>query len=630
MDKLTHKDIWDVMFALDKKYFPLSRNYLQQPRGSGNFINSQVQMEPNKQYLDFAKTLNPVDLYALDFELNLAIRRIADVVKMCSGDDIYDDDFLNRVPEIDNRLIKLFYRYNDNCEIDLEFKNILIHIFNEIEHYNECVLDEIHKDEYDPIKKLEISPEMRKLARLQFALEYYIEQSDIDWCIKAEAFLRSQFYNDFKLSDNETLIHISHKDFLELAAFEGGTNSSSSYADIKNRALNEGYLRWEQYRQRWDLISLNFSNPFEGEPDDLSALRFADISNIRFLHKLLYKSEYHNLSSSPNIKEFCLLLNNFRTDLSAIKVNIPSIYEHLKHSLSLEENTCPYEDITSSNYVLSAKARMFCIMFFFLIGRLSDSPHDKKQYNVYSHLLLTDPSLEVDDDTFIKVVDTHNNDNIRNTPWISLVCFNTLAIQVAQPKKYVKDIETFFGIIRNEQSDYGYWYDGSVNPEFMTVLALEALDIGRGKLTFSPNKFKLSECRSVINRPHIESEEENEAEPWVEYDIISRVLTVGDQKIILTTTILELMVKLINARYLTGHPPESTKSYKYAVDFLRKKLKYKDALKYIIKSRYAFSHSCGKKKKVCVYELAPNVIINKRTSVKTSSADMDKLPARKT
>lgn len=627
MGKQSQKDIWDVMFSLDRSNFPLSRNYLQQPRGSSNPINSQVIMEPKQEYLDFAGRLNPVNLYALDFELNFASRKIADVIAL-SHNHIYDGDFFERFPKFNDGLIRLVESCSPELKNVLRFESISCYIISVIQSYNESILSDNVVNEYEPLKNFDINPEMRELAQLQFSLEYHIEHSDMDWRTKAEAFLRSHYYNDFKLCDNETLIHISKKDFLELGSSKKNSIAQTSYSDIKNRAINEGYLRWSQYRERWDLIALNYNNPFEGEPDDLSSLRFSDISCIRYLHKLIYNSKNDNPSTPQNITEFCHLLNNFRTDMSAIKVNIPSIYEHLKHSLSLDENICPYEDITSSNYVLSVEARMSCVIFFFITGRLLGPPHDKKQYDFYSHLLLTNPCFEGHDVTFIDLVGDSSNDDKQDMPWLSLVCFNVLAIGITQPKKYVEEIETFFEIIRENQSSYGYWYDCSVCPEFMTVLALDALDIGTGNFTFTSNKIKLSECRLPLNTPQVNSDEENEAEPYVEFDFLSRVLTVGGQTILLSTTRLELMGKLIAARYLTGYPPEISKSYKYAVDFIRKQLKHKHALKYIIKSTYTFSYSDDKKKKIRVYELAPNVIVKNMTSAKTvSAADMDSFSA---
>ena len=427
-----------------------------------------------------------------------------------------------------------------------------------------------------------ISAEMRDMAEFQFAIQYYIENSDWDWRTKAEAYLRSQYMSDFAYADDETLIYLVNKsaggnNYYELKDLDFKFVEFDIQHDIHAKALKKSHVRWDEYKFRWDVLGFSDENPF---------LRKSNISNLRlvdfesdFLDVLLYNSESQHLLSLDNIRKFNKLVSLFRTGMNNIivKIKCAHIYHEVKAYLSTSEYLFGY------NYTVSDKAYLLALVHQFINGRLASVTKDGEFYST-RNLLLVDPwKLNLSKMNWSTV------DYTKAKPPLSLICLNMHAVWFSKPNDYLSYIDDTSQRIIKYQSKYGYWFDSTNNPESTTVLALDALNIKSEELSFPLSRIRFPKDVSEKNRA------------YVEYNADTRILTVGKQQIYLSKAQWGLFEELVNAKR-DRVPVKVKPELKNAVDYLRKKLMNKDHLKDIIKIS-KFGKNMG------IYQISPNVHI---------------------
>lgn len=602
-NKKTKRDIWDVLFSLKDIDFPLSKDYLNQPRGSVNSINCQVNIQPNKNYLDFASKLNPTELYAVDFSLNYFVRLVFDYNDILIEDSskLVKEYFEGDLEKILNHCTK-----TDNFDFYLKGLELDIYEYQYNRHYYDKKNELILEDE-----EFEIGYYMRQIALVQFSLEYYIEHSNLDWQTKAEAFLRSQCLTKFKDSDDEALIYLESKDFLKLIEYDKFNITDITYKKIKKLASEQINHNIDVYHSRWDIIGFNLQSPFQNKKRDLSCLRFKDLTYLNYIYQLLYLSEKEPIDE----EKICYLLNIFRTDISVIDSHLKSLYEHLKNYLNnkIIDNKWVYP--SKDDIIASTKCRLFFVLFALIYFRLPENQQDESLFEYCLAVLKSNPYKGCDDSSFVfcNFPEESFSDEIDLTtffePSIFTLCFNAKALWLLKCDEYEKSLYSLFDKIKECQLPYGYWTDEFCNSEFTTALALEILDIGSGRLTYPTNKIDLQKTtvNTNINQEH---------KPYVEFDFNSRFLTVGLQKIPLSTSILKLFYELIRDRY-SGYPVAITDEFKNARDFLRKKLKDSKNLKYIILSVSVFqTKSKG-------YQLHPDVVIKNGSDIRPQQSFMD-------
>jgi len=457
------KDIWDVMFSLEKKHLPLSRNYLQQLRGSLNPINTQVMMKPNKEYLGFCEKLNPVELYALDLELNLTFRKLADFILFGDKNDIYEDSPVwENLFEENQELEKLIW---DTSNTDLSVHDMVIYAYELADAHLNC-------DE-DPLENIHES--MREMAEFQFTIEYYIENSSWDYKIKAEAFLRSHYLSNFIYADDETLIYLQNTCAYESDSYDfpmlDDPDFSFYHFDIDNsihkKVATAASAKWDHYKNAWQSMSYSQENPFE-EKYNISGLRHFNIHNLHFLNELIYNTESRHLFSQQDISSFCKMLNIFRTGLESkyIQKIISSAFKTIVTGISNQKFIFGY------NYTSKDRSFLLSLMHQFLGGRFGKIAYDDKFLWSRDNLVFDPWSLNSNERNW----STLDFDDKKES-FLPLICFNMFAVWFGKPDNYRQHLSKTSEKIMNEQKNYGFWADSNFNPEFMTVLALDAFNV---------------------------------------------------------------------------------------------------------------------------------------------------------
>lgn len=590
------RDIWDIMFSLDKSYFPLSRNYLQEPRGSSNPINSQVKMKPKKEFLEFAAKQNIVDLYAFDFELNILFRKLVDFILFASKEDVYGWDIIEE-PEY----LEELFKYSNHIEktvfdssLNLSVHDMIIDAYSIAPFH---ILGGEAPSEH-------ISNEMRDVAEFQFAVQYYIENSNLSWRTKAEAFLRSNYLNNFSDADDETLIYLNkkiarqeaHPHFLREDTSEFDFIEFDKQNSISKSIKTSADIRWNQYNVRWNLIGAEDKNPFI-ENKDISGLRYIDSNYLPFLGYLIYESESQHLLSSENISKFCRMMNVLRTDLQSIKQQIYHFVELLKKYLFIQVKKFGF------NYTVTDRTFLICLVYHYLNRRLDSVPYYDDDFKSTARFLLGDPwTAKLPEQT------RSSMDFISCTSLLPLVCLNVQAIWFSKPEGALPYIDKRLEQIIKEQNVYGYWFDHCNSPEFSTVLALDTLDIQKEIISSPLTTIKLFDSKSVPTTM--------DTRVAIAYDAQAWSLTVGSQRIMLTAKQLDLFEQIIASKS-HGVGLEITKKHQDARTYLKKKLKNPKLIDKII-------HTGRVGRKIRYYELGSDVQIKNHPNVTMSYGwDMD-------
>ena len=108
--------IWDVIFSLNPSHFPIHRNYPKEPRGSLNPVNSQITSEICQDTVNYVQKniTDPFDLYALDFELNYTIRKLADFILYLDSNELPPYDEIYPPLEEMVKVLKDFYKWDES------------------------------------------------------------------------------------------------------------------------------------------------------------------------------------------------------------------------------------------------------------------------------------------------------------------------------------------------------------------------------------------------------------------------------------------------------------------------------------------------------------------------------------
>jgi len=287
----TGKNIWDVIFSQEKSHFPIQRNYLLEPRGSNNPINRQVNQEVCQETVDYVRKniTDPYELYALDFELNYTIRKLADFVLFVDSREFgswdWTDEQFPPLEDIMSCLLRI-YRWSDDvfCCSDLDADiiwltdnrdEIEISEWGRVRHYNTNMVD---------------------AAKFQQAVQYVIEKPDLDWKTKAEAFLRASSERGYSPANDETIIYLM----------------AQSLDD--EHLEKEAHHRWKRYEKEWDELFLADKNPFKDKLsiDRLRFIHWGKLSVLRPLEPLMLKSELKRESLTRNLPGYQSVTHDYR------------------------------------------------------------------------------------------------------------------------------------------------------------------------------------------------------------------------------------------------------------------------------------------------------------------------------
>jgi len=466
------KTIWDVIFSLDSSEFPIQRNYLQEPRGFLNPINSQVNSDVCKETVKKIKEIitDPYDLYALDFELNYLVRKLADFILHCHLHHAYtyfESDIV--VPEDFVYYLKIFNKkYGLETE---EYREDLHKSFI----WDFCVLphhrEEIKKGKYDGFDDYRV-PGLLSYAKLINALTHVIETSEYNWKTKAEAFLRASSIRNYTSADDESIIYLMSQ-------------------NVKNEQLEkEARYRWRRYHKEWGEMFFTENNPFSCDfiPDRLRLIHWDKLNSLRFLEPQLtseirdtytYKSQAQHLFCKDYLSDYARVFSLFRTDLNVdlIRNKLPVIAAKF-HSYLSGSHDYEYNYTVSDMYYLSD------MLFNFLQSRIQCEISGKVIGSRYRYKMRNEVEFDFKNST---------TNFIKHIPMVTLISLEIHTVFYAKPDGMTPFLKKAKEWLLTQQTPYGYWYDGVNNPEYTTVLVLDAINLidGDGQPSF-PIKTVLS------------------------------------------------------------------------------------------------------------------------------------------
>lgn len=469
----TGKNIWDVIFSQDKHHFPIQRNYLQEPRGSNNPINQLVTQEVCPETVDYVRKniTDPHELYALDFELNYTIRKLADFILYVDMSEFNSWDWEDMIfPPLEDMMSILdrLYRWNDDVIFYEDLNGDIIDLTGK--------RDEIDVSDWDHARY----DSMFDVSRFQQSVQHVIENSDFNWKTKAEAFLRASSERGYSCADDETIIYLMSQ-------------------NIDDEELEkEAHHRWDRYEKEWEELFFADKNPFRDKfiIDRLRLINWDKLSILRPLEPLMiklptmtkyparnslnyqkallscrrtydYKVESQHLLSPQFLTDYAKAFSLFRTDLdvdpirSHLKRIIPKFYNYLIGSRDFEYNYT----VTDIHYLSD-------LIFSFASSR-------------FQHDILNDDSESIFVNKARKEIElSFKNSTINFTqdiPLVTLIALEVHTIRYSSPLGMVDFLKKARKWLLSQQTSYGYWYDGVNNPEYTTVLVLDALKLIDGE-----------------------------------------------------------------------------------------------------------------------------------------------------
>ncbi len=495
-DHKVGKNIWDVIFSLDKHHFPIQRNYLQEPRGSNNPINSQVTQEACQETVDYVRKniTDPNDLYVLDFELNYMIRKLADFILFCSLDEFSPwDDF--EFPPLEDMVgvLENYYKWDEGFLCCNDIKSEAELLAYERDKLKNGICDYA---EYSNVEKA---------SRLQQAVQYVIEHSDFDWKTRAEAFLRASSNRGYSPADDETIIYLMSQ------------NIDDDHLE------KEAQHRWERYKREWGYLFFTEKNPFEGKfsVDRLRLVHWDKLSKLRLLEPQMLKAEYMNnkklLQKEPNswkiydhrgtynynveaqhllspqfLADYVKVFSLIRTDLDVDPIRsyhrklIGKFYSFLSGSRDFEYNYT----VTDIHYLSD-------LLYTFTRYRFQLSPASKDDRSYFGYK--TRGHIEL-------LFGLSTSKFLTDIPMTTLIALEVHAVYYSRPKGMIDFLQKAKQWLLSQQTPYGYWYDGVNNPEYTTVLVLDALTLidGEDGLTFPKETIPLYD-ESIIEATPLSS-----------------------------------------------------------------------------------------------------------------------------
>lgn len=450
------KNIWDVLFSLDKHCFPVQRNYLQEPRGTLNPVNCEITSKVDQGSIEMVKTEipNPYDLYAYDCELNYVVRKLADLVYY------YDLDDLDSWQDDSNPVSEDMIYYLDSFLEKINFHGVEatdLRLFAEEMAYER---EDIHKGKYDYIKHYAIEDS----AKIVQAVMHVIENSDWDWKTKAEAFLRASSIRDYSTADDETIIYLMAQ-------------------NLEDEVLEkEAMHRWKRYQKEWEGLYFSGENPFNSEfmPNRLRLIHWDKITCLRPFEPQLdsdptgtcrYKSENQHLFSPAFIADYAKVFSLFRTDMNVdpIRGKLPNIIEKF-YSFLAGKHDYEYNYTYTDVYYLSD------LLVAFTLNRFQHDILEESGICWFMHNTRKEVEIKLKNSSF---------DFLTEIPMVTLVALEIFSVFYSRSSGMVKFLQMAKEWLLSKQTAYGYWYDGANNPEYTTVLVLDALNLIEGNSILS-------------------------------------------------------------------------------------------------------------------------------------------------
>lgn len=515
----TGMNIWDVIFSKDPSHFPIQRNYLQEPHGSNNPINSLVTEEVHQETVDYVRKniTDPKDLYVLDFELNYTIRKLADFILYSDLSEVsaWDEEMFPPLVDM-TEILDDFYKWDEDifCCHDIIFDVLEVAFERDKiqngEKWDRIPVSDGHRS-HVPVRN------MLEAAILQQAVQHVIENSDFDWKTKAEAFFRASSKRGYSSADDETIIYL--------------ISQSLDDDGLKEEAQH----RWRRYKNEWQDMFFTEENPFNGElnPARLRFIHWDKLGGLRALEPQILRAKvgknppkepsgylwgrndlrdtYHHVVESQHLfsaqflSDYVKVFSLFRTDL-----DVDPIRSHLRTLIGKFYSFVSGIRDFEYNYTVTDISYLSDLLFSFATNRFQHDILGKRTGSVFSNKTRDEIDISFDNST-VKF--------IQDIPLVTLIALEIHTIFYSRSKGMVSFMHKAKEWLLNKQSPYGYWYDGVNNPEYTTVLVLDALKLidGEDGLSFP-----------IKTIPHYDDEIINpQNSPVLIIDYLSKTLQYG-------------------------------------------------------------------------------------------------------
>jgi hypothetical protein len=125
---------------------------------------------------------------------------------------------------------------------------------------------------------------------------------------------------------------------------------------------------------------------------------------------------------------------------------------------------------------------------------------------------------------------------------VTLIALEAHSLYFSRPDSWIGFMNKAKSWLLERQSPYGFWYDGADNPDYTTVLVLDALKLAEGRNDVS---FPVT-TRPILDGPPGRS---STKAAHIELDYISRYLIIGDIEYKLKGLSWEFIKHLIVSKY---------------------------------------------------------------------------------
>lgn len=456
--KRTHPDIWRILLS---KNTPASYcdNYFKQQRGSLNRGNTDVNCKIDNEVTSIIVDYDLSHLYALNMNLNWLIRLLACYI---ANQDIFLPS--ERFDEITSFLKTKFTKLVNV----LDFKKL----FSEITY---------SKNEFLAQHTFVGQKNMNLLSMFCKATEIAIEKNATEPIGKAKQYLNSYMVSNTEHCHDESIIYLLSK-------------------QLKNKlVIQEAISRLERYMVKAKGLSLADNDPF-GSISQANTLRLAGWKYLRWgtNFRLEYLEKYfiHRFQSPFTILRADLGIIERWQELEDVVIILQNKFEFLMQAT---------EDLLSQNgqrisrqEITLAIASLYIFAFYRLNGK-------------YGRRTIVDKAIDFILYNYHVLSKSHSSNTLHcNDQHITLTAMIVHAIAMAQ----IPDSQDILNNARNwlldHQTIYGHWYQPKENPDYTTVLVLDALELAEGgkNITFQlyPQEQQIASQKPIGTSIHIHSE----------------------------------------------------------------------------------------------------------------------------
>ncbi len=435
------------------------------PRGSATPITRFESKIPDEDFLSYIGAFELIEVYALDLTLNLIIR---DAFRYIINHPIsIAKDSL--IKKLDSKILK---KISALVDWDIFIKEL-----------NDQGVS------YKKRKEINTSAEMEKVSEIQYATQFYIENCEIGWRQKAEAFLYSHLMTDITFFDNEALIYMltrpNKPKLLEnvLKAYSNPLSSQDSLGIELIWQLKDHVVELEdrlskiieyQSKRTKNLKNLQYDKGEFIEYPDI--FRFLNVNNIQYL--MTFIAQIPENTRNRLLPE---QIPDFSKPFSFLRCSAAIQFCKQKIERLLWDIHCVIDECGSEfpEFLIKDKAPTPSLLSLYVFGAYrieSELLKEKTLHRAVRYLRYLN----------IPILPEEMPSSTPPFNGISATAMYIHAMGFAGNKEKKSFLLPYKEWLLNNQSAYGCWYDWGDNPLFTTVMVLDAMSVidGDDKLSF--------------------------------------------------------------------------------------------------------------------------------------------------